>query len=641
MKQQLRRVCLAAALASILNAPQSTAQPPDDQAFVVSFDETALGDVIESVSLATGRSIISDARIAVQTITFHNQQPMTQDELWAAFLEMLQVYQYAAIESVNGRWRIMPEANARTEGGEYASPTGAEYQTATITVNNLQAAQMVPILRPLVGTAGQLASPPNTNQIVLVDRAANVERILRVVEELDRANAQEVSVVQLQYASAEDVTDKVTQVAQAQSGGSVAMLQAIPDERTNRVILTGTPAQLEYFRGVAESLDLPSLQGSGSQVRYLFYADAEEVAEILQNQFGGSQVVEDAETAADVTGGNVSVLAHVGTNSLVINAPSRVQQEILSIIDSLDIARAQVHIQAIIVEMSAARAAEFGMTWALDGASGDEAAALTNYSNIGGGILQLAQIGAGGVPDPSAIGSGITAAVGSLSDSGTSWAAILSALQGDAQTNVMQFPELVVLDNEEALITVGQQVPFRTGEYANAGNQGAVNPFSTIQREDVGTSLTITPRINEGTGMRLTIAQELSSVSESAIASDVITNERRIETEVFVTDGDILVLGGLVDDQLRENEQRVPGLGRIPGFKWLFSGRNTDRTKSSLMVFIRPTILRDSAAASQMTNSRYRALQNEQNEQAGEPVQLMRDADRPTLPPLDESGNTQ
>ncbi|MDX1563500.1 MAG: type II secretion system protein GspD, partial [Gammaproteobacteria bacterium] len=206
-----------------------------------------------------------------------------------------------------------------------------------------------------------------------------------------------------------------------------------------------------------------------------------------------------------------------------------------------------------------------------------------------------------------------------------------------AQTNVLSQPELTVLDNAEASISVGQEVPFLTGQFTNTGaNQGAVNPFQTINREDVGTTLTITPQINEGTGMRLTISQETSSIAGSAAgAADLITNTRTIATEVFVNDGDVLILGGLIDDQLRETEQRVPGLGNIPGFRWLFRSRNTERVKSNLMVFIRPTILRDNIEANRMTGQKYQYLLDEQSRRSGEPVPLMRDADRPTLPPLE------
>ena len=633
MKRRLTRAHWTGLMLALLIAGPVPAQ----QVFTPSFADAELQDVIQIVAEATGRSIITGPGIANQRISFFNDRPMTEDELWQAFLRMLQVNQLVASEA-GGIWSIIQEPNMRSEASPVFEGSGSEVVSRVITVENLQATQLVPILRPMMPQNAQLGAPANTNQLILVDRADNVERMAQIVEILDQANAQEIQVVQMRYASADDVSQKVTALAQAQAGGQVVALQAIPDERTNSVILTGTPNQLEYFREVAESLDLPSLQGSGSQVRYLYYAEAEDVAEILQAQFGGTQLVEDAETVTDLTGGAVSVVPHVGTNSLVLSAPSRVQQEMLNIVDALDIPRAQVHIQAIIVEMSENRAAELGLTWAVDGAGGDQAAVLTNYTGTIGGILQLAAASATGTPDPSLIGDGITAAIGDLDGNGTSWAAVLSALQGDAQTNVMQMPELVVLDNEEGFITVGQTVPFLTGSYSNTGQGGggAVNPFSTIDREDVGTTLTITPRINEGTGMRLTIAQEVSSLSSSAIASDVITNTRRIETNVFVSDGDILVLGGLMDDQLRENEQRVPGLGRIPGLRWLFRGRNTELTNSSLMVFIRPTILRDSVAASQMTTNRYRYLQGIQNDRAEVPIALMNDSERPALPPLED-----
>jgi general secretion pathway protein D len=305
------------------------------------------------------------------------------------------------------------------------------------------------------------------------------------------------------------------------------------------------------------------------------------------------------------------------------------------VIDKIDIRRAQVQVDAIIVEVSEEKAAEFGVTWASDGSGSNAALALTNFG-IGGGIVQLGAAAAGGTPDPSALSQGITLGVGRVSDSGTSWAAIVAALRGDASTNVVSTPSIVTLDNEEAEIRVGQEVPFLTGQFTNTGaNQGSVNPFQTIQREEVGTSLKITPQINEGSGVKLTIEQETSSISAGAAgAVDIVTNNRTITTSVFVDDGDILVLGGLIDDQLLQSEQRVPGLGRIPGLGWLFRARKTDRVKTNLMVFIRPTILRNSIEARFETNSKYNYLQNLQNVLAEDPVQLMRGETHPTLPPL-------
>jgi general secretion pathway protein D len=624
----------------LIAAPASPAFAQDGQLFTPNFREpTAIEQVIEVVADVTGRRILVDQRVRGQQVTLFNTDPMSADEIWQLFLEVLQINAFSAIESSSNTWRIVPEQNLRSEVSS-GQGVGAEIVTRSISVNNIAATQLVPVLRPMMPQTAQLGAVPNTNSLILVDRADNVDRIVQIIEAIDGANTQAFDIVTLQFASSEDVAQKLMTLVQGQTATGLAGLQAIPDERTNSVFLTGTQSQLDRYRAIAAELDRPSTQGGGSQVRYLNYADAEEIATNLQAQFGGTQVIEDAETAADPTGGNVTIWADIPTNSLVMAAPSSVMRDMLAIVDALDIPQAQVHLQAIIVEMSESRAAQLGLTWLVDGSGGDQAAALTNFSAIGGGILQLAQIGAGGVPDPSTIPDGVTAAVGSLSDSGTSWAAVIQALDADAETNVLQFPEVVVLDNSEATLHVGQRVPFLSGQYAQTGAGGGINPFSTVDREDVGTTLTITPRINEGTGMRLQISQVVSSISSSAVASDVITNERRIETEVFVSDGNILVLGGLVDDQLRENEQGVPGLRRIPGLRWLFRSRNTELTKSNLMVFIRPTILRNSIDASQMSGSKYRELHDQQELNSENPVPLMRDAERPALPPIDEAATS-
>jgi general secretion pathway protein D len=487
---------------------------------------------------------------------------------------------------------------------------------------------------------GNITAVPGTNTIVLTERADNMERIVEIIRILDRDSVQGAEHIMLEYGAAEDVSQKLSQLisAQASQGGIVGM-QAIPDERTNSIVLSGTADQIARYRPLVEALDQPATQGGGSEVRYLYYADAEELAGLLNEQFGGTQVAESAETATDPTGGNVSVAFDVGTNSLVMRAPSQVLRDMVAIVDALDIPRAQVHIQAIIVEMSENRAAEFGLTWALGNEEGDSIAALTNFTATTGGLLQLATGGEDGSPDPGLIRDGVTAVVGNITDSGTSWAAVISALQGDAQTNVVQLPNVTVLDNTEAIIEVGQEVPFITGSYAGAdagqGPGGNINPFQTTERESVGTLLTITPRINEGTGVQMTIEQEVSSISESAIASDVITNQRRIVTSVYVDDGNVLVLGGLTDDKLLEGEQKVPGLGNIPGLRWLFGARSTELTNSVMMVFIRPTILRDSLAASRLTNERYQLLLDEQERRSEEPIQLMKHEERPTLPPLE------
>jgi general secretion pathway protein D len=371
----------------------------------------------------------------------------------------------------------------------------------------------------------------------------------------------------------------------------------------------------------------------------LNYADAEELATKLQAQFGGTTgraaPAAGAEGAAGAATGPVSIWADAGTNALVINAPERVRQDMLAVVKQIDIPRLQVMVDAIIVEISEEKAAELGVTWLVNGDG--TGFGLTNFTSTTGGILQLAQAASGDTPDPGVIRDGATFGVGKVSDTGTSWAAVLSALHGDADTNIVSTPHIVTLDNEEAEIKVGQEVPFLTGQYSSTGNgnNGNVNPFQTIQREEVGTSLKITPQINEGSGVKLTIEQETSSLSQGASgAVDLVTNTRTITTSVFVNDGDILVLGGLMDDQLRQGEQRVPGLGRIPGLGWLFRARKTEHSKTNLMVFIRPTILRDAEDARFQTGQKYRSVQDLQRELANNKVRLLKNEPQPTLPPM-------
>jgi general secretion pathway protein D len=408
------------------------------------------------------------------------------------------------------------------------------------------------------------------------------------------------------------------------------------------VLLSGAGAVRLQTRALIAHLDTPSAQGGDTLVRYLNYADAEDLATKLQAQFGGGgSAPAPADGAGGAAGGGpVTIWADAGTNALVINAPERVREDMLAVINQIDIPRLQVQVDAIIVEVSERKAAELGVTWLTRGADGDTAP--IGFTNFSGGIITLANLGSD-PPNTSVLAEGLTLGLGNISDTGRSWAALLTALRGDGESNIVSTPTIVTLDNEEAEIRVGSEVPFLTGQYTNTGgnNDGNVNPFQTIQREEVGTSLKITPQINEGSGVRLDIEQETSSLAQSSgDAVDLVTNTRTIVTHVFVADGEVLILGGLIDDQLREGEQRVPGLGRIPGLGWLFRKRTTNREKTNLMVFIRPTILRDAADARFQTNAKYRYIQDLQREMAQDPVQLMRNETRPTVPPLPESPPT-
>jgi general secretion pathway protein D len=585
--------------------------------------------VAEQVQQVIGRPIIIDPRVRAQ-VTVLSNAPMTPDAFYRLFLSTLEVHGFVPLDSGNAI-QIVPDANARFGSGD-------DYVTQAIVLDNIGAAQLVPILRPLLPQSAHLAAHQPSNALIVADRPQNMRRMLDLIRRMDQAGTQEVEVIALENAAADEVVRMLGQLNQAaQAAGGAPPIQVISDSRTNSVLLSGSGAVRLQMRALIAHLDTPSAQGGDTLVRYLNYADAEDLATKLQAQFGGSgTAAAPTEGGAPADVGPVTIWADAGTNALVINAPERVRTDMLAVVNQIDIPRLQVQVDAIIVELSAEKTAQLGVTWLR---ADDDLLGITNFSNAGSNVLGLASSAAAETPNlAAAIGEGITMGVGKITGSG-GWAAVLNALRGDGDTNIISTPQIVTLDNEEAEIRVGQEVPFVTGQFTNTGaNQGSVNPFQTIQREEVGTSLKITPQINEGSGVKLEIEQETSSLSTTVEgAADLVTNTRNITTSVFVNDGDVLVLGGLIDDQLRESDRKVPGLGSIPGLGWLFRARKTDSKKTNLMVFIRPVILRDAEDARFQTNAKYRYIQDLQRELANSPVRLLRNEPRPVLPPLPEN----
>jgi general secretion pathway protein D len=607
--------------------------PAQSQQITPVYRDTDIRVVIEGVQAVTGQPMIVDPRVRAN-VTLYNTTPLSPDEFYQLFLQMLQVHGYMAVEAGNVV-QILPDANARQEVGSGFEGEGADIVTQTIQLANVGAAQLVPLLRPMMPQYAHLAAHPSANILILSDRANNLARIVDIVRRLDRVGTEAVEVIPLEYASATEVVRMLGTLTQATAAASgVPAMQAFADERTNSVLLAGPDNKKPEYRNLIANLDTPSQTGGETLVRYLNYADAEELATKLQTQYSAQAATEGA--AAGPNAGTISIWSDPGTNALVINAPARIRQDMLRVIEQIDIRRLQVLVDAIIVEISEDKAAELGVTWLIDGSDDESAVGFTNFSNTTGSLLDLAAVGQSDTPDTSVLRQGITMAIGRIRDEGTSWAAVISALQGDAATNIISTPTITVLDNEEAEIKVGQEVPFLTGQFTNTGAAaGSVNPFQTIQREEVGTRLKITPQINEGTGVQLAIEQETSSLSAGAQgAVDLVTNTRSIATSVFVDDGDVLILGGLIDDSLLQSEQRVPVLGKIPGLGWLFRARKTDRVRSNLMVFIRPRILRDSADSTAATSGKYEEMRERQEEQSEEPVRLMRDETHPELEPL-------
>ena len=612
------------------------------------YKEADIRQIVEAVSAVTNRNFIIDPRVNAK-VTMLSKTPMTPDAFYEAFLAILEVHQLAAMQS-GEIIKIIPNATAR----QYGSPMGTgraagddDIVTQVIQVENVGAAQLVPILRPLIPQFGHLAAHPGSNMLIISDRAGNVARMVSIIRRIDLSSEDDIEVVPLQHASSSEVVRVLTALTQQpRADGAPVSTSLVADARTNSVLIGGDRADRLRLRTLIAHLDTPLEDGGDTQVRYLRYADAEELATKLQQHFQGqAAAAQGAAGAAPAANrnGDVSVWADTQTNAIVVNAPPKMMRSLMQIVDKLDIRRAQVLVEAIIVEVIADKTAELGITWAVEGAASTTPIGATNFPGLGPGVVQLAGAAAGGGDTPvdpsSLIGEGITMGVGRISDTGVSFAAILRALEGDADTNIISTPSLVTTDNEEASLNVGQEVPFVTGSFTNTGgNIGSVNPFQTIQREQVGVKLTITPQINEGNSLLLDISQEISNIAQSVEgATDLITNQRIVETTVIVDDGQILVLGGLLEDVLRESEQRVPILGSIPFLGALFRAQTTDKVKTNLLVFIRPKILRDAATISTETNAKYNVIKDILDRTNEDGINLMPDEEAFTLPPFEEA----
>jgi general secretion pathway protein D len=586
---------LAVLLAAQASAQQATITP--------NYKDADIRQVIEAVGEVTGKNFILDPRVKAQ-VTMLSSAPMSADAFYEAFLSILSVYGFVAVPS-GGLIKILPDANARqlpgSESGAAGRPLADDILTRVIPVKNVAAAQLVPILRPLIPQYGHLAAHPASNMLIISDRAANVDRMLRIIRRIDQESDDEFEVIRLEYATAAEIVRIVNALNQATraEGAATTPVTVVADDRTNSVLISGDKTDRLRLRTLITHLDTPLEEGGDTQVRYLRYADSEELATKLQSQYQ-QQSAEEGGSLAER--GDIVIWADQPTNALIITAPPKTMRSMMSVIDKLDIRRLQVLLETIIVEVSAERARDLGVTWAIADADFENVAGVTDFSDVtgvtglGGTILGGDGTATGDIAG--LIGQGISLGVGRISESGTSFVALIEALEADTNTNIMGTPILVTLDNEEAEIKVGQEVPFVTGSFTNTGTTGtAANPFQTIEREQVGLTLKLTPQINEGDAVRLKIEQELSSLSESTQAVDLITSNRNINTAVIVEDRGILVLGGLIREDLLEKEERVPLLGSIPLLGALFRSTTSQKMKVNLMFFIRPTILRDDVQA--------------------------------------------
>jgi len=635
------------ALAALL-AASGAAYAQQGAMITPNYKDADLGQVIEAVSQVTGKNFIVDPRVRAQ-VTMLSSTPMSAGAFYEAFLAILQVHGFVAVPSGNVI-KILPDANARqlpaNDLPDRVSSTSDEIVTQVIQVRNVSAAQLVPILRPLIPQYGHLAAYPSSNMLIISDRAANVNRMVRIIQRIDSGGDSDIDIIRLEHASSAEIVRVINALTAAQGAEGAGGAKIVADERTNSVLLSGEASQRLRLRTLITHLDTPLESGGDTQVRYLRYADAEAIAAKLKEQAQGVAAATGggAQAGAAGAGGvdrSILIWAEPETNAIVVTAPPKVMRSLMQVVDKLDIRRAQVMIEAMLVEVTADATRDLGVNWIIDGSQDNFLVGLFQSPIAGAGIGEIAAgvdaiLGDGDVENLTAP-SGFTLAAGRNKDSGTNFAAILRAISGDGDTNIVSMPSVITLDNEEAQIKVAQEVPFITGQYTNTGNAtGAVNPFTTVQRQEVGNILKITPQITDEDTILLKIEQEASGVAPTQVqgAVDLVTNKRTITTRVLVDDGGMIVLGGLIEDRLTESETRVPLLGSIPILGELFRTRSTQKTKSNLMVFIRPRVIRDAEQAAIETNAKYnymRGLQLNRNEGK---VKLMPKSQQPTLPEL-------
>ncbi len=625
------RLALLALVCAALQVGSIRAEQPGMR-ITPNFKEADISQIIEAVSTATGRNIIIDPRVRAQ-VTLLSDKPMTPDQFYQAFLAILQVHGFVAVPSGNVL-KILPDANMRQVPGNdlpaHVSATSDELVTQVLTVKSVSAAQLVPVLRPLIPQNGQLSQVVGTNLLIISDRANNVNRIMRIIARIDQASGSDIEVIPLQSATAAD-TVRVLNALVTQGGEGGANVKLVADDRSNSVLLGGDPSARLRIRTLIANLDTPLDTGGETTVRYLHYAKAEDLASKLKEQITSSgqgssstpnrgpnqAAVQPAPTNAasaasfSLAGGTGSIWADKDTNALVITAPQRTMRAINAVIDKLDIRRAMVRVQAIIAEVSVDKTSDLGVNWIVDGSNSK--LAVGGFIEPIGGASAIDLYGAiKGTSTNLAAATGTNIGIGRLSATGVNFGAIVRALQGDSRTNIISKPDIIARDNDEAKIEVGQEVPFVTGQYT--GSTGTTSAFQTVQRQQVGTILTVTPQVNGGgDSILLKIQLESSSLQGTSFAdSQQVTNKRTISTAVQIPDGETLVLGGLIQDRTTNSEQRVPFLGRIPILGELFRTRDTGKSKTNLMVFIQPHIIPDDGSAIIETNSKYEYIREEQ-----------------------------
>jgi general secretion pathway protein D len=637
------------------------ATKPAEETVMLNFVNADLEAVVRAIGQFTNRTFVIDPRVK-GTVNLVTERPVTKQQAYEQLLSALRLQGFTIVESgqPGGVARILPEADAKLQGGrvvqpEQAVPRGDQIVTQVFRLQYESATNMVPVLRPLIAPNNTISAVGANNSLIITDYADNLRRIARIIEALDAPSTAEAEIITLKHGLANEIAAIANRVldesaraaGQATDGGQ--RVQVLAETRTNTLILrAASPARRELAKQLITRLDQPSVTPGNINVVYLRNAEATKLAPLLRAivasdpsfvpQTGGPGL----SPAPSPTGGQVGLQAapppppppqqqlgggggaggpqgqlagmiqpDAATNSLIITAPEPLYRNLRATIEKLDVRRAQVVIESLIVEVTADKAAEFGVQWqALGGFSSGNANDTsviggTNFGARGGGtnIIDAAQ-------NLGSLGPGLNVGVirGSVTLPGigtiTNLAFLARALETVANANVLSRPNIQTLDNEEAKFLVGQNVPFQTGSFTT-GTQGATNPFQTFERKDIGTQLRVKPQVSEGGSVKLAIYLEVSSIAPTTVQGQIVTNKRSFESNVLVEDGNLVVLSGLIEDRASDNDSRVPLLGSIPLIGWLFRYETRTRSKTNTMIFLRPYVVRDEATSYGLALDRY------------------------------------
>lgn len=639
MLKQIARLSAISALVVTLAANTWAAQT-----WTVNFKDSDIQEVIKFVADVTGKTVVIDPRVKGK-VKVISAKPLTEPELIHLFRTVLEIHDFSMVE-VGEVLRIIPLKDTRSSPVPVADPKDNQkgFLTQVIQLQNIAAAKVLPSIRPLVPQHSHLSAYDPANAIIITDSAENIARIRALIEKLDKSATPVTEIIELKFASAVDlvqVLDKLEKDEKRKSSPQNSV-NLTADKRNNAILVTGEDLQRGRIKSLIKRLDKPRAQTGNVRVVYLEYADAKTVAETLTKVMANLQkVVPGGEKGAKST--SATVEADEDTNALLITASGDELQTLMDVVARLDIRRAQVLVEAIIAEVRDEDTKNLGIEWMYrntdNGVFG---------SSVNSGTIAAAGTGmVAGIDDPDsaeAIGAfaqalgGVTGQVLGIVGGGEkeTFLGVLTALENNSKNNILSTPSILTMDNHEASFTVGDNVPIKTG---STTTQGTLTPFQTFQREDVGIKLTVTPQVNEGDTVLLDIQQEVSNVKDDSSSDGIITSKRRIETQVLTSSGEIIVLGGLIEEAQNKGEQRVPFLSKIPLIGALFRSKGERGLKSNLMVFLRATVIRSDDQLVGATSEKYKYLRNDQIQMRENGFLRMTDKDGPLLPEFDYYAN--